>query len=72
MGYASPHQPLFNNVFDEYNFSIILNLFDNNNPLHLASINRHVETKCIIFGEGFKIRGKIFQQNFPSKLCKKH
>ena len=58
MEYASPHQLLFNNVFDEYNFSIFLNLFDNNNPLHQASINQNVRTNSIIFGEGLKIRGK--------------
>ena len=65
MGYASPHQPLFNYVFDEYNFSILLNFFDSYNPLYQASINRNLETKYIIFGEGLEIRGKKVKQNFP-------
>ena len=59
MGYASPHQPLFNNIFDEYNFSILLNLFDNNpytckHKSKCANKMRH----WVMFGEGLKIRGK--------------
>ena len=34
-------------------------------------MNRNVETKCIIFGEGLKLRGKNFKQNFSQKLNKK-
>ena len=33
-----PSPAIFNVIFDEYNFSIILNLFDNNDPY---AINTH-------------------------------
>ena len=43
------HPPaIFKHVFDEYNFFIISNLFEN------------VRTKYIIFGETLKIRGRKF------------
>ena len=35
------HPPaILKNVFDEYNFSIILNFFDNNEPYALSTHNR--------------------------------
>ena len=58
-----PPPAIFINAFDEYNFSIISNLFDNNNPYALSKYNRNVRTKCAIFGEVFKIRGENFKQN---------
>ena len=32
---------IFNNVFDKHNFPAIFNLFDNNNPYALASVNQN-------------------------------
>ena len=58
---------ILKNIFHEYNFSIISNLFDNNKPYALSkhkSIN-NVRTKRIIFGEALRIRGKKIKQNFP-------
>ena len=57
----------FNNTFDEYNFSIISNLFDNNNSYALCQYTEieNVRKNCIIpvFGEDLKIKGKIFKYN---------
>ena len=39
MGDASPPPTIFKHVFDEYNFSIISNLFDNNKPYALSTHN---------------------------------
>ena len=64
MCYASPHQSLFINVFDEYNFSITLNLFNNKNPYTYSKHKSKCATKMHHFGEGLKIRGKKFRQNF--------
>ena len=36
---------IFNNVFDEYHFSITLNLFDSNNPHSLSTHNRKYANK---------------------------
>ena len=46
---------IFNNIFDERNFSLVSYLSDNNNSYE--RINQNVRTKCIIFGEGLKLRG---------------
>ena len=59
---------IFKNVFDAYNFSIILNLFDSDKPK--ASIIENVRTKCIIFGEVLRIRVKKFKQSLPEKCSK--
>ena len=62
----------FNNAFDEYNFSIISNLFDNKNSYALYRYIEidNVRKKCIIpvFGEDLKVKGKKFEYN----LFKKH
>ena len=60
----------FNNAFDEYNFSIISNLFDSNNnsyALYRYSEIENVRKNCIIpvFGEDLKIKGKKFKYNLP-------
>ena len=52
----------FNNAFDEYNFFIISNLFDNNNSYALYRYTEieNVRKNCIIpvFGEDLKLRVK--------------
>ena len=59
----------FNNAFDEYDFSIISNLFDNNNSYALYRYTEieNVRKNCIIpvFGEDLKNKGKIFKYNLP-------
>ena len=60
----------FNNAFDEYNFSIISNLFDNNNNSYALYRYPEIENvlkNCIIpvFGEDLKIKGKKFKYNLP-------
>ena len=50
--------PIFKYVFDVYNFSIISNLFDSDKPYALSTQNLNVRTKCIIFGETFRIKDK--------------
>ena len=51
-------------VFDEYNFSLISNLFNITISLTpKARIIENVQTKCIIFGETRRFRGKKFKQN---------
>ena len=60
-----PPQAIFKHVFDEYNFSIISNLFDNNNSYALSTHNRKCTNKCIIFGETLGFKGKKFEQNLP-------
>ena len=59
----------FNNAFDAYNFSIISNLFDNNNSYALY---RYTEIENVrkngiiqVFGEDLKIKGKKFKHNLP-------
>ena len=61
---------IFKHVFDEYNCSIILNLFDNNKPYALSTNNQKCTNKCIIFGETLRFKGKNFNQNLP-KTCSK-
>ena len=58
---------IFKNVFDVYNFSLSLNLFDSNKPLpFIERIIENVRRKCIIFGKarrislGSKNSNKIF------------
>ena len=55
----------FNNAFDEYNFSMISNLFDNNNSYALYRYTEiaNVRKNCIVpvFGEDLKIKNKIFK-----------
>ena len=65
---------IFKIVFDKYNFSIFLNLFDNNKPYALSTHNRKCANKMHhnLFGEAIKIRVKKFKQNLPEKLFKKH
>ena len=59
----------FNNAFDEYYFSIILNLFDINNSYALYRYTEieNVGKNCIVpvFGEDLKIKGKKFKYNLP-------
>ena len=50
-------------IFNEYNFSIILNLFDDNKPYALSTHNENVRTKCIRIGETLRIRGKKCKKN---------
>ena len=61
---------IFKNVFDEYNFSIISNLFDSNKPNAFSTHNRNVRTKCIIFGQALRIRVKKIKQNLPENDSK--
>ena len=73
VGDASPPPAIFKHAFDEYNFSIISNLFDNSKPYALsakARIIENVQTKCIIFGETLRFRGKKFKQNLPKNCLK--
>ena len=53
------HPAIFNNIANEYNFSIVLNLFDNNNDPYAVSTHRwkKVRTKCTLFGEGLIVEG---------------
>ena len=71
MWYASFYQSLCINVFDEYNFSITLNLFDNKNPYTYGKHKPKCATKmhhCIILVKGSKLGVKnldrIFLENF--------
>ena len=62
---------IFKHVFDEYNFSIISNLFDNNKPYTLSTHNRKCTNKIHhIFSETLRFRGINFEQNL-SKNCSK-
>ena len=45
MGGMHPSTSTFKNVFDVYNFSIILNLFNSNKPLVLSTHNRKCANK---------------------------
>ena len=65
-----PHQSLFINAFDEYNFSITLNLFDNKNSYTYSKHKSKSATKmhhCIILAKGSKLGvknlNKIFLKN---------
>ena len=70
-GVCIPHQAI-NNVFDNYNFFLNFNLFDSNNFYVLSKHKSEtVRTKCIIFGEGFSIRGKKLKTNFALKIVRK-
>ena len=70
-GMHLPPPAIFKHVFNEFNFSIISNLFDNNKSYALSTHNRKcVRTKCIILGATLRIRGKKFKQNLP-KICSK-
>ena len=55
-------EAFFNDAFHEYNSSIILNLFDNNNSYAIYRYTEieNVRKNCItpIFGEDLKIKGK--------------
>ena len=59
--------PFFNNAFDEYNFSIISNLFDDNNSYSVYRYPKieNVRKNCIIpvFGKDLKIKGQKFKYN---------
>ena len=59
-GMHPPHQPFSNMFLNEFSFSIISNLFDNSKPYALSTHNQKctVRTKCIIFGETLRFRGK--------------
>ena len=63
-----PPTSIFKSIFDVYNFSIISNPFDNNEPyaLPLACISENVRTKCIIFDAALRIRVKTL-----NKICLK-
>ena len=51
-GGCIPPPAIFKYVFDEYYFSIISNVFDNNKLYALqARVIENVQTKCIIFSE---------------------
>ena len=56
----------FNAVFDEYNFSIISNLFDNN---HLHALSTHKSKMCeqnvSYLVKDLRVRGKKIKQNLP-------
>ena len=65
MGDASLLPAIFKHVFDEYNFCIISNLFDNNKSYAPRRKIKNVRTKCIIFGATLRIKNKKFKQNLP-------
>ena len=67
-GRMYPPPAIFNHVFDEYNFSIILNLFDDNKPHTLSTHNRKC-TKCIIFSEA--LTQSDLRANILKKICLK-
>ena len=60
---------IFNNAFDEYNFSIISKLFDNNSShaLYRYTEIENVRKNCImpVFGVDLKIKGKKFEYTLP-------
>ena len=67
-----PPPAIFNYVFDVYNFSIILNLFESDKPYALSTrIIKNVRSKRIIFGKGHRIRVKKFKQNLPENYSKR-
>ena len=66
----APPLAIFKDAFDEYNFSIIFHLFDDNKPCTLSTQMENVQTKCIIFGETLRFRGKNIQQNLPKNCAK--
>ena len=66
----SPHQPFSNMFFDEYNFSIFLNLFNNNKPHAQSTHNRKYTDKMRYIWETLRFRGKKFKQNLR-KNCSK-
>ena len=53
-----------------YNFSIISNFFDSNQPCALSTVIENVRTKCIMFGEALRIRVKKFKQNLAENYSK--
>ena len=53
-----------------YNFSIISNLFNSNQPCALSTVIENVRTKCIMFGEALRIRVKKFKQNLAENYSK--
>ena len=59
--------PPFNNIFNEYNFSIISNLFDNNDPCALNTYKRKTREQNVsqLFGEELRVRGEKIKQNLP-------
>ena len=64
---------IFKNLFDEYNSSIISNLFDSNvslRPTPYARIIESARIKCIIFGEALRIKLKKCKQNLPEIYLK--
>ena len=70
--YSSHLPTTFKHVFDNYNCSIISNLFDNIKP-YITPQARITETeprKCIIFGETFRFRSKKFKQSLPRNCSK--
>ena len=73
MWYASPHQSFFINGFDEYNFSITLNLFDNNNPYTYSKHKSKCATKMhhyIILVKGSKLGVKNLDRFFLENCTK--
>ena len=74
-----PLPAIFKHDFDEYKFSIISNFFDNNKlkpqaPIQ-STLRKHnrkcsLQTKCVMFGETLRIRGKKFNQNMPENRSK--
>ena len=55
-GEASSPPAIFKHVFDEYSFTVILILFDNNKPYALSTHTRN--QKCIILGETLRFRAR--------------
>ena len=58
-GGCIPPPAIFKHIFGEYSFFII---FDNNKPYALRTHNRN-RTKCIIFSETLRCRGKQLNKN---------
>ena len=72
MGMHSPHPTfsifLINTI---YNFSIFLNFSDDSDPYALSQSKSKMSKKCIIFGEGHRVRGEKNQAKFAVKITRK-
>ena len=69
-GCIPPPSAIFKHVFDEYNFSKISYLFDNNKPFAPSTHNRKYRNKMHLFGETLRIRGTKFKGNLPENCLK--
>ena len=69
---AYPPPAIFKHILNDHSFSMILNFFGNSKPYTLSThiLIESVRTKCIIFGETLRFRGKKLRQNMPKNCLK--